>query len=62
MLITKLLTERPRDHFDSAAIILDSFDEVDLNRFSKICQEPYLEHYNELRLRRIGVEGPPGYR
>lgn len=39
MLIMKLLTERQRDHFDSTAIILDSFHELDLNRFKRICQE-----------------------
>ncbi|OGD60332.1 hypothetical protein A3K78_05225 [Candidatus Bathyarchaeota archaeon RBG_13_52_12] len=59
MLIMKLLTERPRDHFDSAAIILDSFDEIDLNRFKKICQENELTIINE-RIRSLIIDNRKG--
>lgn len=37
IIIMKMMTERPRDHFDAVSIILDSFSDVDLMRFRDIC-------------------------
>lgn len=39
MILMKLMTERPRDHFDAIAMIIDSFDKMNLPRFAKICKE-----------------------
>jgi len=35
VVIMKLMTERPRDHFDAIAVILDSFDDLDMLRFKE---------------------------
>ena len=37
IMIMKMMTERQRDHFDSIAIILDSFANIDLTRVKTIC-------------------------
>ena len=50
VVIMKLMTERLRDHFDSVAIILDSFDKIDLLRFKRICEE------NELKIIKERIE------
>ena len=31
------MTGRARDHFDAVAIILDSYDDIDLERLNEIC-------------------------
>jgi hypothetical protein len=37
VVIMKLMTERPRDHFDAIAVILDSFNDLDMLRFKENC-------------------------
>ena len=37
MITMKMMTERPRDHFDAAAIILDSHSYINLDRLNDIC-------------------------
>lgn len=49
----KLMTERDRDHFDAMAVILDSFDELDLSRFAVICRQSDLDEHIRERLRSV---------
>jgi len=49
----KLMTERPRDHFDAIAIAVDSFDKIDLSRFAKICKQSGLGGHVRARLESI---------
>ena len=39
IVLMKLMTARQRDHFDSIAIILDSYDKLDKSRFKLICEK-----------------------
>lgn len=50
VLVMKLMTERPRDHFDAIAIILDSFQELDLSRFAYCCNQSNLSEHTRRRL------------
>ena len=53
VVIMKLITERPRDHFDVAAIILDSFEKLDLKRFATICRQSNLNTQIRKRLESV---------
>lgn len=53
VLIMKLMTERPRDHFDAIAIILDSFQKLDLSRFAYCCKQSKLTEHTRGRLKSI---------
>ena len=53
VVIMKLMTERPRDHFDAIAIILDSFDALDVLRFRKICDQDDLSRHIRRRLESV---------
>lgn len=50
IVIMKLMTERPRDHFDAIAMILDSFGKLDLSRFNEICSQNDLYLHIKKRL------------
>lgn len=39
VVVMKLITERPRDRFDAIAVILDSFEKLDVSRFKAICKQ-----------------------
>jgi len=45
VVIMKLMTERPRDHFDAIAIILDSFDDLDMLKFKENCNQDDLSRH-----------------
>ena len=45
VVIMKLMTERPRDHFDAIAMILDSFDDLDILRFKENCNQDDLRRH-----------------
>ena len=45
VLIMKLMTERPRDHFDAIAVILDSFNDLDKLRFKENCNQDDLRRH-----------------
>jgi len=53
VLVMKLMTERPRDHFDAVAMILDSFEELDLLRFAYCCKQSNLREHTRRRLESI---------
>jgi predicted nucleotidyltransferase component of viral defense system len=53
VMVMKLMTERPRDHFDAIAIAVDSFDKIDLSRFAKICKQSGLDGHVRARLESI---------
>lgn len=53
VMIMKLITERPRDHFDATAIILDSFEKLDLSRFATICKQSNLNRHIRKRLESV---------
>lgn len=40
--VMKLMTKRPRDHFDALAMIQDNFNLIDQNRLKNICQHSSL--------------------
>jgi len=50
IVIMKLMTERPRDHFDAIAMILDSFGKLDIPRFNEICSRNDLYLHIKKRL------------
>lgn len=50
VLIMKLMTERTRDHFDAIAIILDSFEKVDIQRFWANSKQSNLDQHIRKRL------------
>lgn len=50
VVIMKLMTAREKDHFDSLAMILDSFGKIDISRFSRICRESELKAHIRARL------------
>ena len=60
VVIMKLMTERSRDHFDSVAIILDSFDKLDLSRFKRICEENELVKIIKERIESLIVDNRKG--
>lgn len=53
IVIMKLMTERPRDHFDAIAVILDSFEKMDISRFREICNQNNLYQHIRRRLESI---------
>ena len=54
------MTERSRDHFDSVAIILDSFDRIDLIRFKRICEDSELVKIIKERIESLIVDNRRG--
>ncbi len=50
VLIMKLMTERTRDHFDAIAIILDSFEKLNVKRFWSNCKQSNLNQHTRKRL------------
>ncbi len=60
MILMKLMTERPRDHFDAIAMIIDSFDKIDLPRFAKICKESGLRSHIRDRLESVLADTKKG--
>jgi predicted nucleotidyltransferase component of viral defense system len=50
VLIMKLMTERTRDHFDAIAIILDSFEKVNVQRFWADSKQSNLDQQLRKRL------------
>jgi len=50
VLIMKLMTERTRDHFDAIAIIIDSFEKVNLQRFWANSKQSNLNQHIKKRL------------
>lgn len=50
VLIMKLMTERTRDHFDAIAIILDSFEKVNVHRFWADSKQSNLDQQLRKRL------------
>ena len=50
VLIMKLMTERTRDHFDAIAIILDSFEKVNMQRFWANSRRSNLNQHVKKRL------------
>jgi len=50
VLIMKLMTERTRDHFDAIAIILDSFEKVNVQRFWANSKQSNLDQQLRKRL------------
>jgi len=60
VVILKLMTERSRDHFDSVAIILDSFDRIDLIRFKRICEDSELVKIIKERIESLIVDNRRG--
>jgi predicted nucleotidyltransferase component of viral defense system len=53
IILMKLMTERPKDHFDAIAIISDSFDKIDLGRLNRICKASGLGNHIKVRLESI---------
>ena len=53
VVILKLMTERLRDHFDAIAVILDSFEKLNLSRFTEICKQNNLYQHIRKRLESI---------
>ena len=49
----KLMTERPRDRFDAVAVILDSFDDLDILRFKENCSQDDLTRHVRRRLESV---------
>lgn len=60
VVIMKLMTARPRDHFDSVAIILDSFDKLDISRFKRICEKNELIKTIKERIESLIVDNRKG--
>lgn len=60
MILMKLMTERPRDRFDAIAMIIDSFDKMDLTRFSRICKESGLRIHIRDRLESVLADTKKG--
>lgn len=60
IVIMKLMTARQRDHFDSIAIILDSFDKLDQSRFKRICEENELVTTIKERIASLIVDNRKG--
>lgn len=60
VVIMKLMTARPRDHFDSVAIILDSFDKLDKSRFKRICEKNELVKTIKERIESLIVDNRRG--
>jgi len=50
VLVMKLMTERTRDHFDAIAIILDSFEKVNIQRFWVNSKQSSLNQHVKNRL------------
>jgi hypothetical protein len=50
VLIMKLMTERTRDHFDAIAMILDSFEKVNVQRFWASSKQSNLDQQLRKRL------------
>jgi predicted nucleotidyltransferase component of viral defense system len=61
MILMKLMTERSRDHFDAIAMIIDSFDKIDLLRFAKICKESGLRSHIRDRLESVLADIKRGF-
>lgn len=53
VVIMKLMTERRRDRFDAVAIILDSFEKLDLKRFVANCEQSGLTQHIKKKLESI---------
>jgi len=53
VLVMKLMTERPRDRFDAIAMILDSFEEVDVQRFWANSKQSNLAQHMRKRLESV---------
>jgi len=53
VVIMKLMTERPRDRFDAIAVILDSFDYLDVLRFKENCNQDDLHRHMCNRLESV---------
>lgn len=49
----KLVTERSRDRFDAIAMILDSFDAIDIIKFTNICKKSKLDQHIRKKLEAI---------
>jgi len=60
VVIMKLMTARSRDHFDSVAIIIDSFDRLDLSRFKRICEKNELIKTIKERIESLIVDNRKG--
>lgn len=60
IVIMKLLTERIKDKFDAIAIIVDSFEKMDLSRFVRICKESELSQHTKRRLESVLVDTKKG--
>jgi len=50
VVVMKLMTERSRDRFDAIAVILDSFEKLDVSRFKEICKQNDLYQHIRKRL------------
>ena len=53
VVIMKLITERPRDHFDAVAMIIDSFEKMDVARFWANSEQSGLTEHMRRRLRSL---------
>lgn len=53
VLVMKLMTERPRDRFDAVAIIIDSFERVDVLRFWTNSRQSNLAQHISKRLNSV---------
>lgn len=53
VLVMKLMTERPRDRFDAIAMIIDSFEMVDVLRFWANSRQSYLAQHVRKRLESV---------
>jgi len=53
VLVMKLMTERPRDRFDAVAMILDSFERVDVPRFWANCRQSNLAQHMRKKLESV---------
>jgi hypothetical protein len=50
VLVMKLMTERTRDHFDAIAMILDSFERINVQRFWANSKQSNLDQHVRKRL------------
>lgn len=56
ILIMKLMTERPRDHFDAIALILDSYEKLDAKRFWANTKQSDIDQHIRKRLNSLLAE------
>ncbi len=60
VVLMKLMTERPRDHFDAIAMTIDSFDRISPKRFARICAESELNSHIKARLESVLADTKKG--